>query len=109
VKKTLAISSLATQSDISLDELIDELILLQVILTVSKRGRVVPWPGQIVPLRLRSAISQNNGELQRLMKRSDPRLCPNRRLHHHAEIYAVMRWCCPYCAQMQPSVSGRAC
>jgi hypothetical protein len=108
VKKTLARSSPA-QSAIDIDELLLELILLQVVLTVTKRGRVIPWPGTKLSLRIRAAISQNNGELQKLMNSSDPRLCPNRRLHYDAEVFALCRVCCPYCAQMQPSVSGKAC
>lgn len=107
MKQTLARSTPGTQFDV--DELLSELIKMKVVLTVSKRGRIIPWPGSKLSLRIRTAISQQNGELQKLMNWSDPRLCPNWELHNHAEIYAVMRWCCPVCAQLAPYVNRKAC
>jgi hypothetical protein len=90
----------------TLEQLLSEIRQRRLILTFSKRGRLVLYaPGVDVPLSIERAVRSHSQQLRRLIDRSDIATCPAPDTHRQYWDYRNRRYVCLACERLWEEVS----
>lgn len=92
---------------IELDELLAHVASQRLILSWSRRGRLVLWsPHAKVSRRIRSAISAHRDELEDLIALDSIETCANRHMHMQAFTYDHGMFYCEVCRRLRTDRAG---